>query len=85
MLSLHVSLMRTHFSSDTYVTQRASGSPLVVGASGCEGLLPTLGACVHHPLLLQAGLQRFTFGQQVVKARSTNIFWLPSTSGQRWR
>lgn len=47
--------------SDTYISQRASGSPLVAGAHGCESLLPTLGAGVHHPLLPQAGLQSLTF------------------------
>lgn len=50
--------------SDTYISDGAPGSPLVVGGGGCEGLLPTLGARVHHPLLPQAGLQSFTFGRQ---------------------
>lgn len=56
--------MQVPATSDTYITQGAPGSPLVVGASGCEGLLPTLGACVHHPLLPQTGLQSFAFGQE---------------------
>lgn len=47
--------------SDTYITKRASGSPLMVGAAGGEGLLPTLGARVHHPLLPYVGFQRFTY------------------------
>lgn len=51
--------------SDTYISDGAPGSPLVVGGGGCEGLLPTLGACVHHPLLPQAGLQSFTFWMTV--------------------
>lgn len=50
---------------NTYISQGASGSPLVVGAGGGDGLLPTLGACVHHPLLPQAGLQGFTFANQL--------------------
>lgn len=51
---------------DTYITQRASGSPLVVGARGRQGLLPTLGAGVDHPLLPQTDFQSFTFGWQLV-------------------
>lgn len=51
----------THATGDTYISQRASGSPLVAGAHGCESLFPTLGAGVHHPLLPQAGLQSLTF------------------------
>lgn len=46
--------------SDTYITQGVPGSPLVVGATVGEGLLPTLSACVHHPFLLHIWLQRFT-------------------------
>ena len=52
--------------SDTYFTKGTSGSPLVVGAGGGEGLLPTLGACVHHPLLPKTGLQSFTFREQII-------------------
>lgn len=52
--------LSTLASGDTYVSQRASGSPLVVGAHGAESLFPTLGARVHHPLLPQAGLQSLT-------------------------
>ena len=52
--------------SDTYITEGAPEFPLVVGASGGEGLLPTLGACVHHPLLPQTGLESFTFGEQII-------------------
>lgn len=57
--------MPTPAPSDTYIAQGAPGSPLVVGAGGCEGLLPALGACVHHPLLPQTGLQSFICGQQL--------------------
>lgn len=65
--------VQRHNNSDTYISQGASGSPLVVGAGGSDGLLPTLGACVHHPLLPQAALQSFTFGQQLkVITQNTN-------------
>lgn len=39
------------------LAEGAPGSPLVARACGAQGLLPTLGSCVHHPLLLQVCLQ----------------------------
>lgn len=47
--------------SDAYITQRAPGSPLLVGAVGGEGLFPTLGTSGHHPLLPCIGFCSFTY------------------------
>lgn len=58
--------------SDTYISQRASGSPLVAGAHGCESLFPTLGAGIHHPLLPQAGLQSLTFKNKTHTSSSSS-------------
>lgn len=64
--------MATLATSDTYISQRASGSPLVAGAHGRESLFPTLGAGVHHPLLPQTGLKSLTFKNKTHTSSSSS-------------
>lgn len=46
---------------ESHLAEGAPCSPLVTGACGAQGLLPTLSPSVHHPLLLQVCLQGLAF------------------------